>query len=232
MIKDAHEVEVTRQAVRMAQEAWLAMRGELSPELTERQLAYGLEAKMRSLGAEGCSFSPIVAVGPAGALPHYEPSDTRLGEGSTLLVDWGAKYQGYASDLTRTFYRDEPTPAFRRAYEVVLAAQQAAIEALGPGVRCRDVDSAARQVITEAGMGEAFKHSLGHGVGLYIHESPRMSASSTDTLEPGMIVTVEPGVYFEGDFGIRIEDDVLITERGREVLSNLPKGLDDSRLIL
>ncbi|MEM0926881.1 MAG: Xaa-Pro peptidase family protein [Planctomycetota bacterium] len=232
MIKDDGEIAITREAVRIAQESWLQIREQLKPDWTEQRVAYALESAMRSMGAEGCSFDPIVAAGPAGALPHYEPSPARIGDGSTLLVDWGAKYEGYASDLTRTYYRDGPTERFRKAYEVVLEAQLAAINTIRNGVSAADVDAAARNVIGNAGMGEAFKHGLGHGVGLYIHESPRMSASSADTLETGMIVTVEPGVYFEGDFGIRIEDDVLVKEGGCEVLSSLSKGLDDSRLIL
>lgn len=232
MIKDEEEIETTRQAVRIAQESWLAVAPQLTPDWTEQQVAYELESQMRARGAEGCSFDPIVAAGAAGALPHYEPSAGKIGQGQTLLVDWGAKFQGYASDLTRTFYRDQASPEFQRAYEVVLRAQLTAIDALRPGASASDVDAAARKVIDDAGMGDAFKHSLGHGVGLYIHESPRLSASSTDRLEPGMIVTVEPGVYFAGEFGIRIEDDVLITESGHEVLSSLPKGLEDSRLIL
>ncbi|MDG2224407.1 MAG: Xaa-Pro peptidase family protein [Rubripirellula sp.] len=232
MIKDDVEIKITREAVRIAEQAWKAMRENLNPEWTEQDLAYRLEAEMRSLGAEGCSFAPIIAAGAAGALPHYEPATNKLGSGTTMLVDWGAKYEGYASDLTRTFYRDQPSDRFRKAYEVVLEAQLTAIDAIKPGAAASDVDAAARGVIEKAGMGEAFKHGLGHGVGLYIHEFPRLSSSSAETLEAGMIITVEPGVYFEGDFGIRIEDDVLITAAGNEVLSSLPKGLDDSCLIL
>ncbi|MGB0597831.1 MAG: M24 family metallopeptidase [Rubripirellula sp.] len=232
MFKDEIEIKITREAVRIAEQAWTTLREKLSPEWTELDLAYRLEAEMRALGAEGCSFAPIVAAGAAGALPHYEPSTNKLGSGTTMLLDWGAKFEGYASDLTRTFYRDQPSDRFRKAYEVVLEAQRAAIDAMKPGAAAREIDAAARGVIEKAGMGEAFKHGLGHGVGLYIHEFPRLSSSSSETIEAGMIITVEPGVYFEGDFGIRIEDDVLITPTGNEVLSSLPKGLDDSCLIL
>ncbi len=187
---------------------------------------------MRLLGAEGVSFAPIVAAGASGALPHYHPRNVVIGDASTLLIDWGACYCGYASDLTRTLHRDHVSDRFRRAYEAVLDAQQAAIGAIGPGVAAKEVDSVARDVLRRAGLGEAFKHGLGHGTGLQIHEAPRMSSVSEETLATGMIITVEPGVYFEGDFGIRIEDDVLVTDQGHEVLSSLAKGLDDCRLML
>lgn len=232
MIKDDQEIEITRQAVRIAERAFQSVVPVLNEGWTERAIAYELESKIRFLGAEGCSFSPIVAAGAAGALPHYHPSGNIIGDASTLLVDWGANFQGYASDLTRTLHRENASDDFRRAYDAVLSAQLAAIDAIGPGVPAREVDAVARGVLTAAGMGEAFKHGLGHGTGLQIHESPRMSAMSEETLSSGMIITVEPGVYFEGDFGIRIEDDVLVTETGREVLSRLPKGLDECRLML
>lgn len=232
MIKDADEIETTCRAVAVAQAAFLTVQPLLTAETTERQVAYRLEAEMRALGASGCSFSPIVAAGPAGALPHYHPHDVPLGDSPTLLIDWGAKLDGYASDLTRTLHRSTASDAFRRAYEAVLEAQLAAIAAIGPGVACCHVDAAARGVLERHGMADAFKHGLGHGTGLQIHESPRMSASSEETLAAGMIVTVEPGVYFAGEFGIRIEDDVLVTDQGCRVLSDLPKGLDECRWLL
>ncbi len=232
MVKDDCEIMVTRQAVRIAENAFNSILPMLTPGWSERALAHELESKMRFLGAEGCSFAPIVAAGAAGALPHYRPGGAMIGDAATLLIDWGANYLGYASDLTRTLHRESASDAFRRAYASVLEAQLAAIDAIRPGVAGCDVDAAARGVLTRAGLGDAFKHGLGHGTGLQIHESPRMSSISDETLVSGMIITVEPGVYFEGDFGIRIEDDVLVTESGCEVLSRLPKGLDDCRLIL
>jgi Xaa-Pro aminopeptidase len=232
MIKDDQEIETTRQSVHIAQRAFQSVIPMLSPSSSEREIAHELEAKMRILGAEGCSFAPIVAAGPAGALPHYQPSNARLGDASTLLIDWGAKLGGYASDLTRTLHRETAGDAFRRAYDVVLAAQLAAIEAIRPGVSAKQVDQAARDILRAEGLDQAFKHGLGHGVGLQIHESPRMSSISDETLASGMIVTVEPGVYFDGEFGIRIEDDVLVTDSGHEVLSQLPKGLDDCLLMM
>ena len=232
MIKDDSEIATTRFAVKVAQEAFSEVIPQVQANWTELELVYALEASMRSRGAEGCSFAPIVGAGPGAALPHYQPSDRRIGGASCLLIDWGALCDGYASDLTRTLKLSASGDAFARAHEVVLEAQLAAISAIKPGVSTREVDNAAREVLRAAGMEKAFKHGLGHGVGLQIHESPRMSAVGDDPLQSGMIITVEPGVYFDGEFGIRIEDDVLVTETGCEVLSDLPKGLDDHCLML
>lgn len=231
-IKDAGEIELTRAAVRVAESALESVLGSLAPDMTERAIAYEIEAQMRALGASGCSFPPIVASGSAGALPHYDPGSAKIGDHNTLLIDWGAIYQGYASDLTRTFHRDSVSAQFRNAYEAVLQAQLAAIETIAPGIPASAVDAVARSVLEAAGLAEAFVHSLGHGIGLAIHEGPRVSPSSDETLVSGMIITIEPGVYFADNFGIRIEDDVLVTDSGHEVLSQLPKGLDDCRLML
>ena len=232
MVKDEDEIATTREAVRIAERAFESVRPLLTPDWTERAIAHELESRMRFLGADGCSFAPIVAAGAAAALPHYFPSGQVIGEAATLLIDWGADYRGYASDLTRTLHRGDPSDSYRAAYEAVLEAQLAAIDAIGPGVAARDVDAIARGVLDRVGLGDAFKHGLGHGTGLQIHESPRMSSISDETLSSGMIITVEPGVYFERDFGVRIEDDVLVTDGGCEVLSRLPKGLDDCRFML
>ncbi len=231
-IKDEFEIGRIRQSIDIAERAYVSVTSRLTSRMTEREVAHDLESVMRTLGASGVSFEPIVGAQPSGALPHYRPDAVPLGDAPTLLIDWGAFYQGYASDLTRTLHRDAASDAFRRAYDVVLAAQLAAIERIGNGVAASDVDAAARNVIEAAGMGDAFKHGLGHGIGLQIHESPRMASVSPQVLSSGMVVTVEPGVYFEGEFGIRIEDDVLVTDSGCEVLTRLPKGLDDCRLIL
>ncbi len=232
MIKDDSEIEQTRQAVRIAEQAIEAILGSLGIHDTERDIAYRIEAEMRAIGATGCSFPPIVACDAAAALPHYSPGDSKILSATTLLIDWGASYRGYASDLTRTFHRSGASARFQKAYESVLQAQLAAIDRIAPGVRAADVDAAARQVLDQAGLADAFIHSLGHGTGMEIHEGPRLSGSSDQTLAAGMIITVEPGVYFQDDFGIRIEDDVLVTDAGCEVLSRLPKGLDDCRLML
>ncbi|TWU02466.1 M24 family metallopeptidase [Stieleria varia] len=232
MIKDAREIETLRRAVDINQRAYQSVVAKFRPEWTEREIAFELEATMRFLGGQGVSFQPIVGAGPNGALPHYRPGNVAIGDYPTLLVDWGTFYGGYASDMTRTLHRPDASEKFRSAYLAVLDAQLAAIDKIRPGVAAQDVDTAARDVLKNAGLGDYFVHGLGHGVGLQIHEAPRMSAVSTENLAVGMVITVEPGVYFEGDFGIRIEDDVLVTETGHEVLSTLPKGLDDCQLIL
>ncbi|SMP52750.1 Xaa-Pro aminopeptidase [Neorhodopirellula lusitana] len=235
-IKDADELAIIRRAVDISQKAFLKITSELTADQTEAEIYYRLEAEMRSLGAEGVAFHPIVGVEPNGALPHYRPADVKLGDCQSLLIDWGSKVDGYCSDLTRTIQRPgRNSPAatrFSDAYQHVLDAQLAAIAKIGDGVQCIEVDRAARGSLEDAGLGDAFKHGLGHSFGLQIHEDPRMGPSSTGHLKAGMVVTVEPGVYFDGDFGIRIEDDILVTENGCEVLSDLAKGLDDCRILL
>jgi Xaa-Pro aminopeptidase len=232
MIKDDSEIETIRQSIHINEQTFLSVVAKLRRDWSEREIAHEFESTMRFLGATGVSFVPIIGADAAGALPHYTPSDKPIGDAATLLIDWGAFYQGYASDMTRTLHQDHASEKFRSAYQAVLDSQLAAIEAIRPGVRASDVDAVARGVLEKAGLADAFIHGLGHGIGLQIHEGPRMSSISSETLTPGMVVTVEPGVYFAGDFGIRIEDDILVTDDGHEVLSTLPKGLDDSRFML
>ncbi|MEM9588993.1 MAG: M24 family metallopeptidase, partial [Planctomycetota bacterium] len=232
VIKDAGEIDRIRASIAVAERGFRSMVAKLTGKWTELQVAHELESIMRGLGASGVSFEPIVGAEPYGALCHYRPGPVSLSDTKSLLIDWGAFLDGYASDLTRTLSTHQPGGKFSTAYEIVLQAQLTAIEAIRPGIATSEVDQAARQVIESAGLGDAFKHGLGHGIGLEIHESPRLSAISSEILREGMVVTVEPGVYFEGEFGIRIEDDVLVTAEGCEVLSSLPKGLDDCRLML
>jgi len=236
MIKDASEIATIRSAVGIAQQAFRKITGELSATKTEAQVHYELEAEMRRLGAEGVAFHPIVGAEPSGSLPHYRPGNVPLGACRTLLIDWGAKVDGYCSDLTRTLHRPNTKSAtsdrFAAAYEAVLEAQLAAIATIRDGVEAVEVDRAARAVLAKAGLADAFNHGLGHSFGLEIHEDVRMGPSSTDTLHSGMVLTVEPGVYFEGEFGIRIEDDLIVTDTGCELLSDLPKGLDDCTLVM
>lgn len=231
-IKDADEIQIIRDSIRINQQVFQSVVGKLRPNWTEREIAHEFEATMRFLGAEGVSFVPIIGGDAAGALPHYRPGKVTLDNAQTLLIDWGTFYGGYASDMTRTLHRGQPSDKFRSAYNAVLDSQLAAIEAIAPGVPCKDVDKAARDVLTKAGLAEYFVHGLGHGIGLQIHEAPRMSPATGEVLQTGMVITVEPGVYFEGEFGIRIEDDVLVTEDGYEVLSSTPKGLDESQFLL
>lgn len=238
MVKDASEIAIIRKAIEIAEESFLAVGwdpalGRATDSMgTERDMAFALEHEMRVRGASGTSFAPIVAVDENGALPHYRPSDRPIAGCQTLLIDWGAMYDGYASDLTRTLHRDRPSDAFADAYRACLAAKEAAVSAVVPGVRASQVDAAARQCLVDAGYGDAFKHSLGHGIGLEIHEGPRLGGKVETLLQEGMVVTIEPGIYLDGEFGIRIEDDVVVTADGAEPLSTrLPTGLDENALI-
>jgi len=235
-IKDADELATIRRAISIAERSFLSVTNKLTPRMTELQIAHELEATMRSLGASGVAFDVIAGAEPSGALPHYHPRNIALADCRTLLIDWGARVDGYCSDLTRTLHKADVRSAtadrFEAAYQAVLESQEAAISAIRDGVEAIEVDRAARQVLQNAGLGDAFKHGLGHSFGLEIHEDPRMGPMSTDVLREGMVLTVEPGVYFEGEFGIRIEDDILVTADGFERLSTLPKGLDDCRLVV
>lgn len=230
-IKDRHEIAETRQAVRYAQRAFAILRATLRPERTEKELADDLEHQLRLLGASGCAFPPIVAAGPRAALPHARPTNAQVGQDGLILVDWGAQARRYRSDLTRVLVRARIPPKLERVYGVVLRAQLQAIDAIRPGVRACDVDQVARKVIADAGFGKHFGHSLGHGVGLDIHEAPRLGARNQLPLQPGMVVTVEPGIYLPGWGGVRIEDDVLVTSDGHEVLSSVPKDLDEAIVV-
>lgn len=223
--KDDAEVRAIERAVDVAQKAFEKTIRRIKIGMTERQLAADLQHEMMRLGASGPSFPIIVAEGPNAALPHAVPGDRRIREGSVVLIDWGATVDGYRSDLTRVVFIRRIPPRFRRMYDAVLAAQAAGLAAIRPGVRMCDVDAAARKVLKAAGMAREFSHGLGHGLGLDIHEAPRLSKRVEDVLEPGMVVTVEPGVYFAGVGGIRIEDDVLVTPNGSRVLTSLPKDL-------
>lgn len=225
-VKDAGEIAEIRQAVRLAERAFRVVTAGLMPDMTEAEAAHAIEAALRRFGAPGVSFEPIIAAGDRAALPHYRPTRNRVGGAGLLLVDWGARGPGgYVSDLTRTFATAEITPKLREVHRVVDEARRAGIAAVRPGAKAADVDAAARGVIDDAGYGENFGHGLGHGIGLQVHESIRLSSISKDVLQPGMVFTVEPGVYLPGWGGVRIEDDVLVTEDGCEVLSTLPREL-------
>ncbi|WP_145097994.1 M24 family metallopeptidase [Rosistilla carotiformis] len=231
-IKEPDEIATIREAVRIAERTFNAIGSTLRLGQTELEIAHEVEHWIRYFGGQGCGFATIAAIGPNAALPHAHPGQRRVGEDPAILLDWGARFGGYTSDLTRMMAIGGPSPEMAEIYPVVLDAQLAAIEAIGPGVELKTVDAAARNVIAAAGFGDYFSHSLGHGIGLQVHESPRLSAISEGRLQPGMVVTVEPGIYFPGKVGVRIEDDVLVTENGHEVLSSLPKGLDDCTVIL
>jgi Xaa-Pro aminopeptidase len=225
-IKDREEVAEIRFAIELAERAFAVVRAGLQGEQTEHQIAAALENQIRLFGGQGCSFTPIVAVGDRAALAHYRPGVLRVNENPLLLIDWGAKGRLYVSDLTRVLCVGKPTSKLKKVYDVVLRAQQAAIAAIRPGVAPEQVDAAARTVIANAGYGTRFGHSLGHGIGLQVHERPRLAMKERRPLKPGMVVTVEPGIYLPGWGGVRIEDDVLVTRDGHEVLSGLPKEFE------
>lgn len=222
-IKDKHEVAEIREAVRQAERAFAVLRATLRPERTEKEVADDLEHQMRLLGAKGASFPPIIAVGPRSALPHARPTEVTIGSGDFVLVDWGATSRLYKSDLTRVLATGKISPKLERVYGVVLRAQEQAIAAIHPGVTGREVDAVARKSIADAGFGKHFGHGLGHGLGIDIHEAPRLNSANDRPLRPGMVVTVEPGVYLPGWGGVRIEDDILVTKDGHEVLTSVAK---------
>jgi Xaa-Pro aminopeptidase len=225
-VKDPDEVARVRAAAELADAALQATLADGLAGRSERALALALETEMRRLGAERPSFDTIVASGAHGALPHAVPRDVEIAAGDLVTIDWGAQLDGYCSDCTRTFAAgSEPSDAAREVYELVLRAQLAGLDAVAPGVSGREADAAARTVIEDGGHGERFGHGLGHGVGLEIHEAPRLSRTSSATLAAGHVVTVEPGVYLPDELGVRIEDLVLVTDDGCERLNTLPKDL-------
>jgi Xaa-Pro aminopeptidase len=222
--KDQGEIAALRGAVAAARRAFARVAGRLRGR-TEIEVARDLEREVRRAGADGVSFPVIVASGPNGALPHAAPGRRRIRSGDAVVIDFGAVRGGYRSDVTRTVCVGKWDERVRKVYRTVLAAQRAAIDAVRPGVQAREVDAAGRRVIESAGLGKHFGHAIGHGVGLEVHELPVISARSGAKLLPGMVLTIEPGVYLEGCCGVRIEDMILVTSSGREVLSRgIPKS--------
>lgn len=222
--KTPEEVQRIRKAQALAEEALAHALTLLRPGVEEREVALEIEFFLRRRGAEGVAFPPIVASGARGALPHAGASEKRLTAGELITLDLGAKVAGYHSDMTRTFALGKPSPEMRRVYQAVLAALEAALENLKPGRTGKEVDALARETLKRHGLDRHFVHSLGHGVGLAVHEGPSLSPYTEEVLEPGMVVTVEPGVYLPGVGGVRIEELVLLTEEGIELLSRFPRG--------
>jgi Xaa-Pro aminopeptidase len=228
-IKDSGEIAEIRGAVQQAERGFEVLRAKLVCGMTELTAAHLLEQAMRDFGATVAAFPPIVAAGARAALPHARPTPGRVSDGEFVLIDWGASAgSGYKSDLTRILVTGKISPKLEKVYRVVLKSQQAAIKFLRAGVRCCDVDAVARRVIENAGFGKQFSHGLGHGIGLNVHEKPRLSAASDARLKPGMVVTVEPGIYLEGWGGVRIEDDCLVTRHGCEVLTSVPREFSEA----
>ena len=228
-IKDEGEIAAIREAAQIAERAFAVIRNSLRPGRSEKEVADELEHQIRLFGGTCGAFPSIVGVGPRAALPHGRPiSESRIGQADFVLIDWGARGpRGYHSDLTRVLVTGKLSPKLEEVYGVVLAAQRAAIGVIRPGAIMHDVDAAARAVIAQAGMGSLFGHSLGHGIGLSVHEQPRLAPDQKSPLAAGMVVTVEPGIYLPGWGGVRIEDDVLVTAGGCEVLTSVPKELED-----
>ena len=223
LVKDEGELDAIRRAVRIADDVMALAAEAVRPGVTERQVADLLESEMRRLGAPEPSFDTIVAAGPNAAMAHHSPADHPLDAGESVVVDLGVKVDGYCSDITRTFVVGSPTGRFSEMYDLVLSAQQAALDGIRAGMTGVEADALARDVIARAGHGERFGHGLGHGVGLEIHEGPRLSTHSTDLLRAGMVTSVEPGIYIPGWGGVRIEDLVVVREQGVEILSGAPK---------
>ncbi len=227
-VKNEHEIKAIRRALKIQQEAYQRTLAWIEPGQSENEVAAYLEYQMRSLGADGPSFPTIIAADANASLPHAVPGSRKVRPRGSVLIDWGARWNGYCSDLTRVIAIGKMKPKVREIYIIVRDAQQAAIETIAPGVPAKQVDTAARQLIDKAGYGSHFGHSLGHGLGLDVHEQPTLSSRSHGVLEPGQVVTVEPGIYLPGVGGVRIEDDVLVTARGRRVLSRLPSDLESA----
>jgi Xaa-Pro aminopeptidase len=224
-VKEPGEVARIRSACAIADDALGAVLPMLGRGPTEREFALALEVEMRERGASGTSFETICASGPNGALPHARPTDRRIERGELVVIDFGCIVEGYCSDMTRTVSVGDPGAAATRLWDVVRESQAAGRAAVVAGVACAEVDRACRAVIEDAGWGDAFSHGTGHGVGLEIHEAPRVAKAAGGTLESGVVVTVEPGVYLPGVGGVRLEDTVVVTDAGADALTSFPKHL-------
>jgi Xaa-Pro aminopeptidase len=231
--KDAHEIEMLRQGARMLSGVALDVLRDVGAGMREQELAAKIDWRIKTAGFERCSFETIVASGPNSALPHAHAGDRVLRDGDLVVLDFGGVYGGYCVDLTRTVALGKPDPEMHRVYQAVLEAQQAAIALVKPGVRAGDIDAAARTTLGRHTLADAFGHSTGHGLGVEIHETPRIgprrdgngAGPPDEAIEAGMVFTIEPGAYLPGWGGVRIEDDVLVTADGVEVLTNVPASL-------
>jgi len=225
MVKDADELLLMEQVALLGCNLFTAVLPHIQTGATESEIAADLEFFARSMGAEGMSFETIVASGKRSALPHGRATSAKLPRNGFVTLDFGVILKGYCSDMTRTVHLGKPGREAQFAYDAVLEAQEAAVAAVRPGATCGEVDEAARAVLKKAGLAQYFTHSTGHGVGIEIHESPRVAAGQQQLLAPGMVITIEPGIYIEGKFGIRIEDMVAVTENGGKILTPAPKAL-------
>ena len=224
-IKDEQELALIEKACSISCQAFDYILGYIKPGLTEQQIRLALDYKMMELGAEATAFDTIVASGPNGSLPHAIPGERQVQRGDLITMDFGAKYGRYCADMTRTVALGEPGDKLRHIYDTVLEAQMLCQDALAPGKDCRAIDQMARDVIAREGYGEYFGHGLGHAVGIDIHEEPRLSQTATAQLVPGMVMTVEPGIYLPGLGGVRIENSCVITDTGARSLVSAPREL-------
>jgi Xaa-Pro aminopeptidase len=223
-VKDAAEIAAIRHAVEVQEQAFEAVLPLFKPGATEWDLALQLDFEMRRRGALMVSFDTIVASGPRGAMPHGTASDKPLKKGELIVVDWGCIVDGYCSDQTMTVCLGKPKDReAKKVFEIVQRAQRTCIDGIRPGMNVRDIDKLAREVIVNAGYGDYFGHGTGHSLGLEIHEEPRVSPLGNGTAVPGLVFTVEPGIYLPGRFGVRLEDIVVVTETGADVLTNVKK---------
>jgi len=218
-VKEGEEISILRKSCRIAYKTFGIIKPRIKPGRTELSVSREMEDIMQAMGAKGPSFNLIVGFGPDSALPHHETSDRPLRKNSAVLLDFGCVYNGYCSDITRTYFYGKPDAEFRKVYAIVDAAQKAGVKKVKAGVKTFDIDKACRDHIADAGFGQYFTHGTGHGVGLEIHEAPTLNTKSKETLEAGMAVTVEPGIYLYGKFGVRIEDSVLVKKNGCEILT-------------
>ncbi|MBN1755011.1 aminopeptidase P family protein [bacterium] len=230
MVKEPDEIEKIGQASRIAEQALESCRPYLKPGITELEFAAELEYRMKKLGSEYPAFTTIVASGPNAALPHAHASRREFQTGDLVVVDYGAIYEGYCCDITRTFALGDIQPELQDIYEIVKEANQLAIDRAQAGMAAQDLDKIARDYITQKGYGDYFGHSLGHGIGLLVHDYPRVSSRDSTILKEGMVVTIEPGIYLPDKGGVRIEDDVVIHDQGCEVITRLPKTLESMRI--
>ena len=222
-IKDDSEIHAIRKIISMTDKAFSDVLNIIQQGRTEAEIALELEYSLRRMGASDRSFDYVVASGHRSSLPHGIASNKKLDNGDLVTMDFGGKYKGYCSDLTRTVCISQPDSKQKEIYSIVLEAQQAGIDAIKPGLTGKEIDAVAREVITKAGYGEYFGHGLGHALGLEIHETPRLNTKETQPLQSGMVVTVEPGIYIPGWGGVRIEDVILVTDNGAEVLTQASK---------
>lgn len=231
LIKDESEIRGIRAAIRLQEAAMLATLDVIGPGMSEFEICAWLEWEMKQRGASGPAFGTIVGARASGSLPHYVPGNVKTAKNTSLLIDWGAALNGYRGDMTRVFAFGRWPRQIREIYSIVLDAHEKAAAAIAPGVTNHELDAIAREHITAHGYGHEFSHSLGHGLGLETHEAPSLSQLAPRTeLRPGMVITIEPGIYLPGIGGVRIEDDYAVTERGRTNLSSLPKDLDFATL--